>query len=82
MAIGKKTGGRSKGTPNKLTASVKESIEQAFSEVGGTAYLVTQAHENPVAFLTLLGKVLPKDLNIDLSAKTVEVKDFTGRQNV
>jgi hypothetical protein len=77
-----KTGGRKKGTPNKLTASVKDAIEQAFDEVGGVQYLVTQARENPAAFMTLIGKVLPKDLNIDLTTKTVAVKDFTGRANV
>lgn len=31
MAIGKKTGGRQKGTPNKVTADVKE-IAQAYGE--------------------------------------------------
>ena len=59
MAAGKKTGGRQKGTPNKLTASVKDSILAAFDEVGGPAYLVKQAEDHPVAFLSLLGRVLP-----------------------
>jgi hypothetical protein len=31
----------------------------AFSEVGGQAYLVKVAHEDPKTFCTLLGKVLP-----------------------
>lgn len=59
MALGKKTGGRKRGTPNKLTATVKDSILAAFDEVGGTAYLVDMAREYPVAFMTLIGKVLP-----------------------
>ena len=59
MAIGKKTGGRQKGTPNKLTATVKDSILAAFDEAGGVAYLVERAREHPVAFMALLGKVLP-----------------------
>ena len=60
-----KYGGRGKGTANKLTASVKEMIEGALSEVGGRHYLVQQAQENPTAFLTLVGKLLPKDMNVN-----------------
>ena len=52
-------GGRQKGTPNKLTADVKQAIESAFKKVGGADYLARQAEENPTAFMTLLGKVLP-----------------------
>lgn len=59
MALGKKTGGRGKGTPNKLTKTVKDSILAAFDEAGGVAYLVERAKEHPVAFMALLGKVLP-----------------------
>ena len=59
MAKGYKTGGRRKGTPNKLTSDLREMILGALTEAGGLAYLVTQAKENPRAFLTLLGKLLP-----------------------
>ncbi len=34
----------------------------ALDAQGGQEYLVRQAEENPVAFLTLLGKVLPMTL--------------------
>ena len=54
-----RTGGRKRGTPNKLTKTIKEAIEVAFDEVGGPAYLVQMAREQPAAFMTLLGKVLP-----------------------
>ena len=59
---GERRGGRQKGTPNKLTADVKEMILGALHEVGGMAYLARQADENPTAFLTLVGKVLPLQL--------------------
>lgn len=52
-------GGRKKGVPNKLTASVKAAIEQAFREVGGAEYLKGVAKDDPRTFCTLLGKVLP-----------------------
>lgn len=54
-----KHGGRTKGTPNKLTADVKSMILGALNAVGGEKYLVKQANENPKAFLGLVGKVLP-----------------------
>lgn len=54
-----KTGGRVAGTPNKLTKTIRESIEIAFHEVGGPEYLVKMAIEQPVAFMALLAKVMP-----------------------
>ena len=61
-----KTGGRKKGTPNKISSALKETIleaaEQAGGEHGTVGYLVVQAHANPTAFMSLLGKVLPTTL--------------------
>jgi hypothetical protein len=58
-----KTGGRKKGTKNKTSTALKEAIMNAFEEVGGKKYLVMVAHEDPKTFCTLLGKVLPAELN-------------------
>lgn len=55
--------GRGKGNVNKTTAAIKEMIEGALNDVGGQAYLVQQARDNPVAFMGLVGKILPKDIN-------------------
>lgn len=64
MARGKKTGGGSrKGSPNKATAELKDMILQALAGAGGTAYLQEQATKNPAAFMTLIGKVLPLQVN-------------------
>ena len=52
-------GGRKKGTPNKISAMVKVAIENAFTAVGGEEYLVKVAEEDPRTFCTLLGKILP-----------------------
>ena len=54
-----KTGGRAKGTQNKLTGDVKSMILQALTDVGGADYLKQRAMDNPAAFMTLVGKVLP-----------------------
>lgn len=60
---GAKTGGRKKGTPNKQTALIKDAIIEAAEKAGGpngmVGYLQRQADENPTAFMGLLGKVIP-----------------------
>ena len=57
-----RTGGRAKGTTNKLTADVKGMVLGALNAAGGEAYLLAQSEANPTAFLTLVGKVLPLTL--------------------
>jgi hypothetical protein len=69
--------GRPKGSPNKIQAAVKEMVIQALNEAGGVQYLVTQSRENPTAFLTLVGKVIPLQATVqgDLSP---EMKRWLG----
>jgi hypothetical protein len=69
----KKTGGRKKGTPNKITADIKAMVLGALDAKGGQKYLERQADENPVAFMGLIGKVLPMTVQGDPDApiKTV-----------
>ncbi len=63
-----KTGGRQKGTPNKVTREVKEMVLEALSIAGGVDYLVEQAQKSPNAFLTLVGKVLPLEAKLEHDA--------------
>ena len=75
MAVGRKTGGRQKGTPNKTTGLLKDAILKAAELAGGepgkntpggiVAYLTQQAKANPTAFMSLLGRVLPMQLSGD-----------------
>ena len=54
--------GRPKGSHNKTTTALKEMILQALDEAspgGGIEYLKLQSVQNPVAFMSLVGKVLP-----------------------
>lgn len=51
--------GRKKGVPNKITGDVKAMILAALEGAGGADYLLAQSQDNPTAFLTLVGKVLP-----------------------
>lgn len=62
MAKGQKTGGRKKGSQNKITKDLKAAIMGAFQKVGGEDYLVKVANENTAVFLTLLGKIVPHEL--------------------
>ena len=60
---GKRPGaGRPPGAPGKFSADVKAMILGALSDVGGREYLARQANANPVAFMGLVGKVLPMQL--------------------
>ncbi len=54
--------GRPKGAKNKLSGALKDMILGALNDAGGVEYLIRQADENPVAFLTLIGKVLPMQI--------------------
>lgn len=51
--------GRPKGAQNKVTRAIKDMVAQALDRAGGVDYLIAQAEENPTAFLTLVGKVIP-----------------------
>ena len=62
MTKGYKTGGRKKGTPNKLTRELRQMIWRALADAGGVGYLAAQAEKNPSAFLALLGTVWPRQV--------------------
>lgn len=51
--------GRPRGSKNKATAALKDMILGALADAGGRTYLSARAKDNPAAFLTLIGKVLP-----------------------
>lgn len=42
-------------------------IRETLDDLGGKQYLMVQAEKNPTAFLTLLGKIIPSDVNAKLS---------------
>jgi hypothetical protein len=53
--------GRPKGAANRVNRTLRDMILGALDDAGGQAYLAKQANENPVAFMTLLGRVLPRE---------------------
>ena len=65
MALGRKTGGRQPGSLNKMSGDIKTMVVGALAGVGGTEYLMRQAEQNPNAFLSLVGRVLPLQVTGD-----------------
>lgn len=59
-------GGRPKGSTNKNTAEIKDMIRGALNDAGGQKYLCSQAKSNPVAFMGLIGKIIPQDVRNQL----------------
>ena len=63
---GKRPGaGRPKGVPNKINSDVKGMVLGALNSKGGQEWLERQMDLNPVAILTILGKVLPTTISGD-----------------
>lgn len=56
--------GRPKGIPNKHTADLKKMVFGALENGGGQTWLEQQMVDNPVAYMTLLGKFVPRDVNL------------------
>jgi len=73
-----KTGGRQKGTPNKMTLTVKQSVLDAFDQVGGVDYLINIASDDPKTFCAMLAKIIPSDVNADLKASGEFVVRWAG----
>lgn len=61
---GKRGPGRPKGSVNKVTGDVRAMVLAALDEAGGSEYLLIQSRENPTAFLSLVGKILPKEVTL------------------
>lgn len=64
--------GRKVGSVNKYTKAIKDMVEEALHGAGGVDYLVTQAHANPAAFMGLVGKLMPRKIDAEISIFTGE----------
>lgn len=61
---GEKKPNQGKRGPGKVTKDLRAMILGALDQAGGETYLAMQAEESPAAFLALVGKCLPKDVNL------------------
>jgi hypothetical protein len=62
MATKEKTGGRVKGTPNKLTSTALENVIAVFNRLDGTAGMAKWALANQSAFYAIYSKLLPSKI--------------------
>jgi hypothetical protein len=68
MAYGKKTGGRTKGTPNKLSSTVKANVVAVFDDLNGEdlRHMKEWARENPTQYYNLYAKLLPTEIEAEV----------------
>ena len=66
-----KSGGRKKGTPNRVTGDLKGMILESLMQAGGVEYLKMRAIETPGPYLALVGKVLPMQVSGSMSLRVV-----------
>lgn len=64
---------RPKGSLNTKSIALKTMILNALDKVGGIDYLVKQSKDNPTAFMTLIGKLIPIDVDITKTQINVTV---------
>jgi hypothetical protein len=74
--------GRPRGTPNKLTASTRQALEDAFVQLGGVPALVEWGRENPSAFYALWGRLIPSEVahsgEIRLPRDVIDVYQYSS----
>ena len=69
MAAGIKTGGRTKGTPNTLNATVKDNVLAVFNRLEGTAGMAKWANDNPTEFYKIYARLIPTDATVEHSGE-------------
>lgn len=61
MAYGIKTGGRQRGTPNKITTVFKDAVRTVYEDIGGHAAFAEWARANPSDFYRIAAKLIPTE---------------------
>lgn len=67
MAKGFKTGGRQPGTPNKVSKTMRESLQEVYEKLGGADGMAAWACGQPDEFYKLWIKMLPQDSNVNMT---------------
>lgn len=70
MAKGRKTGGRQKGTPNKMTVKAKEAIEIAATGLGGAERMIEWARESDANERVFWSQIYTKLLPLQVAGDT------------
>jgi hypothetical protein len=78
MAKGVKTGGRTKGVPNKATASAKAAIELVFNGLGDAAALEQWARSDPDNLKAFYVSIWPKLLPLQVAGQLDHAVKVSG----
>lgn len=72
-----KTGGKVKGTPNKLTKTVKETVLAVFNDLqqDPQANLLAWGTDNPTEFYKIAAKLIPTEVNANVQSVVINFKD-------
>ena len=65
--------GSRKGIPNVVTRDIRAMILGALSAGGGQRWLEVQMGANPVAFMTLVGKIIPQQIDATIRRELPEM---------
>ena len=70
QSTGKRAGnrgmGRPKGSVNKTTKTLKEALLASFETLGGEEWLVSLAESDPKAYASLLGRLVPSEIGLEV----------------
>ena len=56
--------GRPKGALNRENKVIRDMLRAALERKGGADYFYEQAEANPTAFMSLIGKLIPAEINL------------------
>lgn len=77
MAQGMKTGGRQRGTPNKVTAAFKDAVRTVYDTIGGHQAFAEWARGNPSDFYRIAARLIPTEIaSRESSGVTVVISRF------
>ncbi len=57
-----RTGGRQRGTPNKITTVFKDAVRIVYDDIGGHAAFAAWARENPGEFFKIAARLIPTEI--------------------
>lgn len=71
--------GKPKGTPNKLTKTVKETILGAFNDLqeDPRANIFSWAKDNPTEFYKIASKLIPTEISANITSNKPIIIDWT-----
>ncbi len=65
--------GSRKGIPNKVSSDIREMIRGALDAGGGQKWLQEQMKANPKAFMALIGKIVPQQVDATIRRELREM---------